>query len=69
MADDQKLIKEISKYSEQIGGFAGKYSLPYPKVGGIGQRRELVASCDGVGTKIMLAQIASIYYSRPLHSI
>ena len=25
MADDQKLIKEISKYSDQIGGFAGKY--------------------------------------------
>ena len=69
MADDQKLIKEISKYSDQIGGFAGKYSLPYPKVGSIGQRRELVASCDGVGTKIMLAQIASIYYSRPLQSI
>ena len=44
MADDQKLIKEISKYSDQIGGFAGKYSLPYPKVGNIGQRRELVAS-------------------------
>ena len=69
MADDQKLIKEISKYSDQIGGFAGKYSLPYPKVGNIGQRRELVASCDGVGTKIILAQTARLYYSRPLQSI
>ena len=69
MADDQKLIKEISKYSNQIGGFAGKYSLPYPKVGGIGQRRELVASCDGVGTKIILAQIAWEYFHRPLQSI
>ena len=69
MADDQKLIKEISKYSDQIGGFAGKYSLPYPKVGNIGQKRELVASCDGVGTKIILAQIARLYYSRPLQSI
>ena len=69
MADDQKLIKGISKYSDQIGGFAGKYSLPYPKVGSIGQKRELVASCDGVGTKILLAQIARDYYKRPLQSI
>ena len=69
MADDQKLIKELSKYSDQIGGFAGKYSLPYPKVGSIGQKRELVASCDGVGTKILLAQIARDYYKRPLQSI
>ena len=56
MANDQKLIKEISKYSDQIGGFAGKYG-------------NLVASCDGVGTKILLAQIASSFYSRPLQSI
>jgi phosphoribosylaminoimidazole synthetase len=69
VADDQKLIKELSKYSDQIGGFAGKYSLPYPKVGSIGQKRELVASCDGVGTKILLAQIARDYYKRPLQSI
>ena len=69
MVNDQKLIKELSKYSDQIGGFAGKYSLPYPKVGSIGQKRELVASCDGVGTKILLAQIAKSYYSRPLTSI
>ena len=69
MANDQKLIKELSKYSDQIGGFAGKYSLPYPKVGSIGQKRELVASCDGVGTKILLAQIARDYYKRPLQSI
>ena len=45
MVDDQKLIRELSKYSDQIGGFAGKYG-------------NLVASCDGVGTKILLAQTA-----------
>jgi phosphoribosylformylglycinamidine cyclo-ligase len=56
MADDQKLIKEISKYSDQIGGFAGKYG-------------NLVASCDGVGTKILLAQTAKNYHNRPLQSI
>ena len=56
MVNDQKLIKELSKYSDQIGGFAGKYG-------------NLVASCDGVGTKILLAQIARSYYSRPLTSI
>jgi phosphoribosylaminoimidazole synthetase len=56
MADDQKLIKEISKYSDQIGGFAGKYG-------------NLVASCDGVGTKILLAQTAKKYHNRPLQSI
>jgi phosphoribosylaminoimidazole synthetase len=56
MADDQKLIKEISKYSDQIGGFAGKFG-------------NLVASCDGVGTKILLAQTAKKYHNRPLQSI
>ena len=56
MADDQKLIKGISKYSDQIGGFAGKHG-------------NLIASCDGVGTKILLAQIARDYYKRPLQSI
>ena len=64
MADDQKLIKEISKYSDQIGGFAGKYSS-YNKF----FRTDFVASCDGVGTKILLAQIARSYFSRPLQSI
>ena len=56
MADDLKLIKEISKYSDQIGVFAGKYG-------------NLVASCDGVGTKILLAQTAKKYLNRPLQSI
>ena len=56
MVDEQKLIKGISKYSDQIGGFAGKHG-------------NLIASCDGVGTKILLAQIARDYYKRPLQSI
>ena len=37
MNKDEELIQGISKYSSQIGGFAGKYG-------------NLVASCDGVGT-------------------
>ena len=65
----ENLIEGISKYSDQIGGFAGKYTLPYPKVGSTSEKRELVASCDGVGTKILLAQFAKSYYSRPLQSI
>ena len=56
MADDQKLIKEISKYSDQIGGFAGKFG-------------NLVASCDGVGTKILLAQVAKKHHNRSLDTI
>ena len=64
MADDQKLIKEISKYSDQIGGFAAKYSS-YNKW----FRTDFATSCDGVGTKILLAQIANSFYSRPLTSI
>ena len=56
MNKDEELIQGISKYSSQIGGFAGKYG-------------NLVASCDGVGTKILLAQFARSYYSRPLQSV
>ena len=64
MADDQKLIKEISKYSDQIGGYAAKYSS-YNKF----FKTDFATSCDGVGTKILLAQIAKSFYSRPLTSI
>ena len=61
---DQKLIKEISKYSDQIGGFAAKYSSHDKSY-----KTDFAASCDGVGTKILLAQIARTYFSRPLTSI
>ena len=56
MVDDQKLIKGISKYSDQIGGFAGKHG-------------NLIASCDGVGTKILLAQLAKKKFNRSLKTI
>ena len=56
MYSEHNYIQEISKYSDQIGGFAGKCG-------------NLIASCDGVGTKILLAQIARDYYKRPLQSI
>ena len=56
MYSECNYIQEISKYSDQIGGFAGKCG-------------NLIASCDGVGTKILLAQIARDYYKRPLQSI
>ena len=40
------LIEGISKYSDQIGGFAGKYSS-YNKF----FKTDFATSCDGVGTK------------------
>jgi phosphoribosylformylglycinamidine cyclo-ligase len=49
-------VKNISKYSDQIGGFAGKYD-------------NIIASCDGVGTKILLAQLAKLKYNRSVSSI
>jgi phosphoribosylformylglycinamidine cyclo-ligase len=54
--EQNDLIEGIKKYSDQIGGFAGKYG-------------QLVASCDGVGTKILLAQLAEKKYNRSLSSI
>ena len=57
---DHKYIEEISKYSDQIGGFAGKYTS---------KDTDFAASCDGVGTKILLAQQTRSHCSRPLTSI
>ena len=56
MESEHEYIREISKYSDQIGGFAAKYG-------------NLVASCDGVGTKILLAQVANKKHGRSLKSI
>ena len=56
MESEHKYIREISKYSDQIGGFAAKYG-------------NLIASCDGVGTKILLAQLANKEHGRSLKSI
>ena len=43
------LIDKISTKSDQIGKFAANFTLDKKL------NRELVASCDGVGTKILLA--------------
>ena len=71
MADkNDKLVEGIKQYSKQIGGYAGEYTLPLPKVGfGYSYSRTLVASCDGVGTKILLAQVAKNHHNRSLDTI
>ena len=56
MNKNDKLVKGISQYSKQIGGFAARHG-------------NLISSCDGVGTKILLAQQAKEKYGRPLQSI
>ena len=58
-----KTVNNIKKYSEQIGDYAGTYKLPPPISG------TLVASCDGVGTKILVAQYAQNKYQRNIDSI
>ena len=49
MNKNDKLVKGISQYSKQIGGFAARHG-------------NLISSCDGVGTKILLAQQAKEKY-------
>ena len=61
LADE--LISEISGYSDEIGKFAAHYNLA-PWDG-----NNLVTSCDGVGTKVILAKYAKDKYGRSLHSI
>jgi len=69
MTKNDKLVEGIKQYSKQIGGYAGEYTLSLPKAGEIGYKRKLVASCDGVGTKILLAQQAKKRYGRSLKTI
>ncbi len=57
------LIDKISTKSDQIGKFAANFTLDKKL------NRELVASCDGVGTKILLALEAKRKYNRSLKSI
>ena len=63
-----KTVNNIKKYSDQIGEYAATYKLPPPKLteilGGV-----LVASCDGVGTKTLVAQYAQNKYQRNIDSI
>ena len=56
MNKNNKLVRSISHYSKQIGGFAARHG-------------NLIASCDGVGTKILLAQQAKKRYGRSLKTI
>ena len=65
MNKNDRLVENIKQYSSQIGGYAGEYSLPAPEW----KNQKLVASCDGVGTKILLAQQAKKRYGRSLKTI
>ena len=56
MNKNDKLVRSISHYSKQIGGFAAIHG-------------NLISSCDGVGTKILLAQLAKEKYGRSLSSV
>ena len=59
----EKLINDISGYSNEIGKFAAHFNLaPWDGF-------NLVTSCDGVGTKVMLAKYAKDRYGRSLYSI
>ena len=71
MNKNDKLVEGIKQYSKQIGGYAGEYAVPIlpDPFGPSVLEQKLVASCDGVGTKILLAQQAKKQYGRPLTSI
>jgi len=71
MNKNDKLVEGIKQYSKQIGGYAGEYAVPISPdpFGPSVLEQKLVASCDGVGTKILLAQQAKKQYGRPLTSI
>ena len=57
------LVNKIKNKSDQIGKFAANFTLDKKL------NRELVASCDGVGTKILLALHAKEKFNRSLQSI
>lgn len=57
------LIGKISHKSDQIGKYAANFTLDKKL------NRELVASCDGVGTKILLALDAKNNFNRSIQSI
>lgn len=58
-----RLIKNIAVESEEIGKYAASYTLP------LGTSSKLVSSCDGVGTKVLLALEAKRSFGRSLSSI
>ena len=57
------LVDKIKTYSDQIGKFSATCVLPQWSNG------SLVMSCDGVGTKVLLAKYAKEVYQRPMNSI
>lgn len=57
------LVDKIKPYSNQIGNFAA--TCPFPYSAG----SDLVMSCDGVGTKVLLARYAKDVLYRPMNSI
>jgi phosphoribosylformylglycinamidine cyclo-ligase len=59
----EQLIDDISGFSDQIGKYAATFQIPP------WERNDLVASADGVGTKIILAKMAKELYGRPLNSV
>ena len=71
MNKNDRLVEGIKQYSNQIGGYAGEYTVPISSTPFAPSIREqkLVASCDGVGTKILLAQQAKKRYGRSLKTI
>ena len=58
-----KLVKGLAETNDQIGKFAAEYTLPAKS------STRLVSSCDGVGTKVLLALQAKKRFGRPLSSI
>jgi len=57
------LIDKIKKYSDQIGPYGGQFDVPK------WSPLNFVASCDGIGTKVMLAKRAKDMYGRSLQSL
>jgi phosphoribosylformylglycinamidine cyclo-ligase len=54
-----RTVNNIKKYSDQIGGFGGVYEW----------NKNLVASADGIGTKILTAQYAQRRYQRDIATL
>jgi phosphoribosylformylglycinamidine cyclo-ligase len=71
MNKNDRLVEGIKQYSNQIGGYAGEFTVPYSTYWYSNEKsnNKVVASCDGVGTKILLAQQAKKKFGRSLKSI
>tara|TARA_Y100001949_G_scaffold72793_1_gene61796 strand:+ start:314 stop:1288 length:975 start_codon:yes stop_codon:yes gene_type:complete len=71
MNKNDRLVEGIKQYSNQIGGYAGEFTVPYSTYWYSNEKsnNKVVASCDGVGTKILLAQLAKKKFGRSLKSI